>query len=238
MGTGYDVNEVIAQYEQVMGMGLFSSVLSELPSMLVNIAVYVFTALALYTIAQRRGIHRPWLAWIPVVNVYLLGCVSDHYRAVVHKETRSRRKLLLILNIVQTILSIVLVVLVVIVMIPIIFTIFTNIDGMTEDILPSEMMEIMSPVMGQIMAIGLLMLPMMIVSITFAVFYYIALHDVYKSCDPSNATLFLVLSILFSVCQPIFLFICRDKDRGMPFRQQEPPKPVMPVVEPWEKEKE
>ena len=34
--------------------------------MLLSIAGYVLTALALYTIARRRGLRNPWLAWIPV----------------------------------------------------------------------------------------------------------------------------------------------------------------------------
>ena len=37
--------------------------------MVLSVACYVLEALSLYTIAQRRGIRKPWLAWIPVVNM-------------------------------------------------------------------------------------------------------------------------------------------------------------------------
>lgn len=47
-------------------------------------------------------------------------------------------------------------------------------------------------------------------------FQYIALYRIYKSCDPKNTTLFLVLSILFNITMPFFLFACRKKDLGMP----------------------
>jgi hypothetical protein len=31
----------------------------------------------MYTIAKRRQINHPWMAWVPVVDMYLLGCISD-----------------------------------------------------------------------------------------------------------------------------------------------------------------
>ena len=37
---------------------------------MVSVAIYVFTALSMHTIAQRRGISCPWLAWIPVANLW------------------------------------------------------------------------------------------------------------------------------------------------------------------------
>ena len=36
-------------------------------SSLLGIAAYVFSALAIYNIAQRRGIKKAWMAWVPVV---------------------------------------------------------------------------------------------------------------------------------------------------------------------------
>ena len=72
-------------------------------SFLLSVATYVLTALGLYTIAQRRGINKPWLAWIPVVNVWTLGCISDQYRYVVKGEKKSKRKVLIGLNIAQAV---------------------------------------------------------------------------------------------------------------------------------------
>lgn len=36
------------------------------------IAIYVYTSLAWYTIAKRRGHKHPWLAWIPVANFAMM----------------------------------------------------------------------------------------------------------------------------------------------------------------------
>ena len=69
-----------------------------------------------------------------------------------------------------------------------------------------------------------------------------ALYDVYTSCTPQNNVVFLVLSILFSVTEPFFLFFNRNRDDGMPPRKQpqrEAPKqpqwqPQEETREPWE----
>ena len=45
-----------------------------------SIAAYVLQALGLYTIAKRRGISNPWLAWVPVAWVWVLGSISDQFR--------------------------------------------------------------------------------------------------------------------------------------------------------------
>ena len=44
--------------------------------------------------------------------------------------------------------------------------------------------------------------------------------------------IFLVLSIIFRITEPFFLFLCRDKDEGMPPRKQEPV--YTPPQEPWD----
>lgn len=36
------------------------------------VALYVYSALAIQTIAQKTNTENPWLAWIPIINVILL----------------------------------------------------------------------------------------------------------------------------------------------------------------------
>ena len=76
------------------GLWLILQALFGMPTLLA-IASYVLTALALYTIARRRGLRNPWLAWIPVANSWLLGSLSDQYRYVVKGEHKSKRIILL-----------------------------------------------------------------------------------------------------------------------------------------------
>ena len=40
---------------------------------------FVFPAIAKFTIARRRGVKCPWLAWIPIGGAWLLGSIADQY---------------------------------------------------------------------------------------------------------------------------------------------------------------
>ncbi len=239
MNTGYDVNQFLMQFEREMGMSLFATIFSEVPSMLISVAVYVFTALALYTIAKRRGIHNAWLAWIPFGNSWLLGCISDQYRAVALGQTKYRRRVLLITEIICSATAVIMLVL----MFAMLFNMLTfvggNLDNLNnmEGMIPENLLGVM---MGPMVGMLLMLLVLFPVAIVHAVFGYIALYDIYKSCSPSNAALYLVLSILISYAQPVFLFICRNQDSGMPHRTQAPVvTPEVPTEqEPWEKEAE
>ena len=64
-----------------------------------SVTMYIFHSLGLYTLAQRRGIHRPWMAWVPVVNMWILGSISDQYQYVTKGKVTNRRKVLLGLEI-------------------------------------------------------------------------------------------------------------------------------------------
>jgi len=187
---------------------LLPGLISGVPTGLFGIAAYVLTALAVYTVSRRRGLNNPWLAWIPVVNCWLLGSLSDQYRYVVKGENQSKRKWLLTLNVAQAVLSGVVLVLVLV-----------TVGGVIFSINDAAMMRTIN---GPLMGILGLLLPLAAVSIALCVIRYMALYDVYRSLDPSNAVLYLVLSILFSPTEPFFLFFNRDKDLGMPPRKQQP----------------
>ncbi|MDD6855334.1 MAG: hypothetical protein PUD66_02730, partial [Oscillospiraceae bacterium] len=87
------------------GLSLAAKVLTGGVAPLLSLAIYVFTALALYTMARRRGIAAPWLAWIPVANLWLLGSLSDQYRYLTWGQVKHKRVVLLVLEIVTGALS-------------------------------------------------------------------------------------------------------------------------------------
>ena len=109
----YDMETFVPmeQFEDMLGISTIMSLLSSIPGMIVSLVVYIFTALALYTIAGRRGIKNPWLAWIPVVNLWTLGAIADDYRIRAHGKKTSRRKVLLGTSIGMAVLVIALVIL-------------------------------------------------------------------------------------------------------------------------------
>ena len=177
-----------------------------------GIASYVLRALGMYTIAKRRGIHHPWMSWIPVVDLWVLGCISDQFRYVVKGQTKNRRKWLLVLNIVLTVVYIAFFVLFGVMMVTVISGL---ISGMKENLLVETMM-------GSMLGTLACIIPMTVLAITVAVIRYMSMYDLYTSCSPGNNVLFLVLSIFFNVTEPFFVFFIRHKDEGMPPRRPEP----------------
>lgn len=202
-------------YAELLGSS-FLTAIGTVPT-LVSILTYVLTALGLYTIASRRGIRKPWLAWIPVINLWILGSLSDQYRYVVRGEIRSKRKWLLGLGIAGAVLEAVMVGLAVAFFISAVVSSIRNVPEAYY----------LDRFMSQLAGIFLLAVPMLGVGIAKLVLYYMSLYDLYTSCDPQNNVLFLVLSILFGITRPFFIFCSREKDMGMPPRRPTPqPEPT------------
>lgn len=186
-----------------------------------GIAAYVLRSIGLYAIAKRRGIANPWLAWIPVAWVWVLGSISDQFRYVTKAQVKSRRKVLLSLNIVYSLLGLVLVVLCIVNFVDV-FDIAMN--GTEE-----QMLTLVLTMVFQVLGMGALVA---IAAIVYMVFYYIALYDLFTSVNPPCNVLFLVLSILFSITAPFFIFFNRKLDGGMPPRCDVPQEPLAGYVIP------
>ena len=184
-------------------------------SILLGIAAYVLRSIGLYAIAKRRGIANPWLAWIPVAWVWVLGSISDQFRYVTKAQVKSKRKVLLALNIVCSVLAMVMIAICLVNVVEVI----ELVNYGTED----QMLTLALTMLFQILGVGLLAGA---VSIVFAVHYYIALYDLYTSVNPPCNVLFLVLSILFQVTMPFFIFFNRKLDGGMPPRCDVPQEPL------------
>lgn len=184
-----------------------------------SVLVYVLQSVGMHSIAKRRGIHHAWLSWLPLGNVWILGSISDQYQYVAKGKIRSRRKVLLGLNIATYALMIPFY------MIYFLFLFDAVIAGGAEYLTISE-------VMGPALAVLAIALVMMVVAIVATVFQYIAYYDLFDSCNPNSSVAFLVLGILFSFLLPFFVFASRKKDLGMPPRKSSVPTPPQPAWQP------
>ena len=176
-----------------------------------GIVMYILQSLGMYTIAQRRGIRHPWLAWLPFLHMWILGSISDQYRYVVRGQIRNRRKWLLVLSIVMLALSLAAVGGYVAVLVDIAMQI-PDITYVISGQLPGGGVLPALWVFGVIAAVWVL-------AVVATVLQYACLYDLYASCTPNYKVLFLVLSILFNVTMPFLVFACRKKDGGMPPRK-------------------
>lgn len=198
--------------DEFLGMFLVIYMAVILVSVLVGVAMYVLRSLSLYTIAKRRGLNHPWLAWIPVGTEWIIGSVSDQYKYVTQGKQQSRRKVLLALTIAGMVLGMYAAGITVSRVLDLVFRLDVMGNGHISDEMALRMVMAMLSGLGGALAAGIL-------GIVAYVFREMCMYDLFKSCDPKNVVLYLVLSIFFGFTEPFFLLACRNKDLGMPPRK-------------------
>lgn len=162
---------------------------------LVNTAMYFFTALPTYQIAKRRKNHFAWIAWIPGLYAFVHGMLADSYREKTQQKTTRFFWMMLISYAVSWVFM-----------------------GLFWLFYPILLFGTAVPLLGILLWI-IAAIPLGIatsLSTFWMVLRYIALFDIYRSCQPRNAVLYLVLSILLMPCEPVFLMLCYKDDLGMP----------------------
>lgn len=139
--------------------------LSEFLVVIVIVAVilYVFTALALFTMAKNKGIDHAWFAWIPVLQNYLQGELIDDVVPFFSPNT----------------------------LIP--YAKWILLGG-----------AILVSCLSQVQYLGT------ILAVVYAVYYYLALYRLYKLYDADHCVVYTVLSIIFAVTGPFFMFAIRN----------------------------
>lgn len=195
-----------------------------------GIVAYILEALALYTIAKRRGIKKPWLAWIPVGNVWILGSLADQYRYVKKREVKNRRKWMLGLELATALTAV----------LAIVGVVWSVMDYV---ITGGFVVESLSDVIGTLISIAgmavLWLLPALVLGIATMVLRWMCIYDVLRSCDPANHKVYFWVSlgvrfVGLNGLEAVFLMICMNRDEGMPPRRRETPAPghVPPTEEP------
>lgn len=181
--------EVLGTFAVVFGIGS-----------LVGIALFILGGFGLYEMAKRIGIKNPWISFVPIFQCYILGKIAERYIRKDGKKSGKFGATLLGLNIAQYLGLIAFGVS----LFYAVFDIIANVEtAITADAqLSLSMFSSFIPVI----AIYFILLAIAIVN---SVFYYIALWRVYAIYNNSNATVYLVLSILFSFIPPIILFMIR-----------------------------
>ncbi len=178
---------------------------------LVSAAAYVLMALGLYTIARNRGIHRPWLAWIPIGNLWLLGCISDHYRYVTQNQDCNRRKKLLTLGILEAAMAPIAVILFVLLFVGI---------GIAASSTNDAAVGLILFLIGVILLVFALIVAVIIVFILLQIQRFRAYYDLFGSCVPHRRKMYAAWSIVAScfgidLVAAILIFLCRNKSDGM-----------------------
>ena len=64
---------------------------------ILSLVTYIFSSLGFYTLAKRRGILHPGLAWVPVCGArWIMGSLADQYVYFTEGKIKYQRRLLLL----------------------------------------------------------------------------------------------------------------------------------------------
>lgn len=194
----------------------------------IHVGKYVLRALGTYAIAKRRGLRRAWLSWMPIGQDWMLGCVADQYQYVAKGSIKNRRKVMVVCSVATFVLGMFILGLYASILVQLAMNV-AMLDTLTSQ-------QLAQMFVGEFAVIASLVGIFDVVSIVLAVFQYIAVYNLYVSCDPHRGVLYLVLSILFPILMPVFIFVNGKKDLGMPPRKDAVTEAPETVQEPSEQE--
>ena len=171
-------------------------------SAVIGIAIYLLESISVYKMAKSAQIKNPWLAFIPVANDWVFGTLAEKYKK---KNGTKSARFGIILPVLEGIVLIETIALT-------IFTVISikEITGYALDAVNTSA-EMAPEQFMSLIPVIILYFALMAVAIAYAVVFFIALWRVYYSFDKSNATLYIVLSVIFTISVPIILFIIRNR---------------------------
>ncbi|MBR5615173.1 MAG: hypothetical protein IKW64_07815 [Clostridia bacterium] len=161
------------------------------------IADYVLSSLGLYRLAKRRGISKPWIAWLPVVNSWTVGAVTDDYEL----RCGFKRKWRIVLPLLTGIVLVA----------ALLYNVFIagSVVGMIENY--QYMYGEMEDVVGIVVALYALLIVMLMSTTALMACQVICLFKIFESTVPERAVKYLLLSLLVPLAEAICLFRCSDK---------------------------
>ncbi len=171
----------------------------------VPIALYILSSLGQYTISKRRSLPHPWMSWVPLIRVFQLGTIADHYRLARKGKKGLLRWVLILYGIIPSVcIAAAVVALLMVIAYALTGVLFLGLLFLSEEYVAS---------MDEASAwVGIMTVISLVLYIPYWVLHAVTKFRVYRSLKPSFAGLFLVLSIFLPFLHPMFLFLLRHKD--------------------------
>ena len=156
-----------------------------------SIAFYIFTSLGYYRISESLALGNSWMSFVPIVNLFKIGEIADTLRGLQGKPDKKRRLVLPIASVVAGFAMGIIMVVSIIMM------------GIAAE---EEMIFLMIlGLIGLFLSFGFVLIPL--------IFQYMCVYEVYKAYT-KEATLFLVISILFPYVMPFLIFFACDPTKA------------------------
>ncbi len=178
---------------------------------IIGLVFYILQAIGIYKMANSLGIAYPWISFIPVANSYTFGKVASRY---IKRDGSASAKFeiwLLVLQILMTITAILLVITAIIAIVSIVG--FADAAILDDSAMTLSMFSSFIPVIIlYVVTFGL--------ALAYNIIYYVALWRIFSIFSADNATIFTVLSVLFNILPPIFLFVIRNSNPTVTYDQR------------------
>ena len=71
------ISEMTGTFLGLLAIALYIAVIFS--AFVIGIVNYILQAIALFSIARKRGMGSAWCAWLPICNTYLVGAISDFH---------------------------------------------------------------------------------------------------------------------------------------------------------------
>lgn len=191
-------------------------------TLIIGIVLYVFQAIGMYSISKRRQLGKSGFAWVPVLNMIKFGEISDD--AVLNKSGKKphMRILLPVFCVVGVIVTLIG---------TFVFILSTNFYSLNIMNHLSTFQEFatylrrtaaITSQAGLIIALILFILGMLLYTVSQVMLFICCFH-IFRSTSTKYVAMF-ILSLVFPVLLPIFLFAVRRNDNPVwyvPGRNQE-----------------
>ncbi|MBQ8558733.1 MAG: hypothetical protein IJ439_01970 [Tyzzerella sp.] len=164
-----------------------------------GIASYIMKSLSLYTIANRRQVKNPWMAWVPVANYWLKGSVVDDYDEQ-NGMKRKWRVVLLVLSLLSTVGLIV-----------VYIAMFLWIFSMTAQYSYSYLGPEVTEMIGGLIVVYAALIVVALVAAALQTCNAICLYKIFESTVPEKSLKYMLLSILVPLAEAICLLKCRHQ---------------------------
>lgn len=181
--------------------------ISMLIASVLGLMCYIFQAVALYSISKRQGIRPAGLAWVPILNFYLLGKVSDAVSLAEGKKTHRRITLVTFHTILRALSWGLTVYLPMILDFLIQFMVYYS---YYQPYLGNEIDPDFSPVLAPVFATLFSVLLIGTIAILYFVFLMRAVYVIFKDRSPRNCAWMILLCIFISYAIGPCLFAVRN----------------------------
>ena len=152
---------------------------------------YVFASIGLYKIAKRRALPHPFLAWIPIANLWIMGGIAQEYDE--RKGIKRNWKLALLLPMVISLVA-----MGAFLVIAVIMAILTAM--VTADLLVVPMIILYVCYLAMLLSLSV-----------YSVIYYISFFKIFESTVPEKALKYAILSLLLPLAHGICLYRARNR---------------------------